>query len=619
MISSHLLLLLPKDRKWAIHLADFFERRRHGVGDEQFVSQIKALKVAMIQRWAGNPDWIDGLEWIKKNREGLPAGPISRLFKGDPSDHLKEVYLSILSVDKLFTKRTDHSLRQATEEAISFITAPYTGCEIPEKVPEGLLPGRVNSPTHNPTFNLAGFTTSKAGSLGYTGNQWMDSWIKTWNRSHPYMEFIRPTYKEHVWRRFKPSPIPSTFEGPHVGNVPTGKLHFLQEKGLKVRTICIPDSEFQAVLQPFHKALASYLATLPQDCTVDQDKGAEWCKRKLAQGFTLHSVDLKSATDRFPRKLQLAFARSIGMSEEWIQAFDVIVKAPQIVSPGRYIQYSVGQPMGFYGSFPLLALGQHGLVRWAARIVKKDPADRYVVLGDDIVISDDDIAAAYQFLLDRYGIPVSHHKCVTSDKVAEFAGYLITGKSTIKPVKPVIGSMNLDKALQYTKLRGSIPSSMRKWIALHILAHAPEEHGGLGLNPAGYSLETRYDWLDPEYSSSWESSMAEFFSPELVRSELMRLLYTDNRMITVKGQIVKEAYEHLDAWVNSIQVDDRHRFIRSIPGGFYHLANMYSHFLYATYRERLSGVPSSRYVKKKFGYFFVDQDGNEKARTELLP
>jgi len=87
---------------------------------------------------------------------------------------------------------------------------------------------------------------------------------------------------------------------------------------------------------------------------------------------------------------------------------------------GQTVSYSVGQPMGAYSSWPVFAL-THGLL--VSYLGSKVYADRnsYKILGDDIVIRDDDLSALYQRTLSNLQVPVSKAKTMSSDSTFEFA------------------------------------------------------------------------------------------------------------------------------------------------------------------------------------------------------
>jgi len=75
------------------------------------------------------------------------------------------------------------------------------------------------------------------------------------------------------------------------------KLYPLPDKGGKTRTIAIGDVWTQLSLGPLHKLCMKILASLPGDFTFKQDEAVtQMCRTKCPK----YSLDLKSATDRFP-------------------------------------------------------------------------------------------------------------------------------------------------------------------------------------------------------------------------------------------------------------------------------------------------------------------------------
>jgi len=267
-----------------------------------------------------------------------------------------------------------------------------------------------------------------------------------------------------------------------------------------VRPICTPHAEIQVVFQNFHRALNSILGRIREDCTFDQEEGANWASEQLRAGKTVYSIDLKSATDRFPLWLQLKFLEKSGIPKDWLDAFRVTAQA-KFKTPYGIIEYGCGQAMGLYGSFPLLALGQHGLVRMAGFLTGQSTKDKYRVLGDDIVISDKVLAEAYYKLLAKYDIPVSSHKCITSNRIAEFCGFLITKDSVNKGVKPKGKYENISLLVNYARAIGRIPRAVdkKRRDLLTPLVESPEVNGGLGLNPRGLSFAERDLYFDPLY------------------------------------------------------------------------------------------------------------------------
>lgn len=72
------------------------------------------------------------------------------------------------------------------------------------------------------------------------------------------------------------------------------------------------------------------------------------------------------------------------------------------------VAFGTGQPLAFYGSWPLFTLAHHNTVWLSAELV--DPGSRftaYAILGDDIVIGDAEVAAMYQKVVAMAKVQIS--------------------------------------------------------------------------------------------------------------------------------------------------------------------------------------------------------------------
>jgi hypothetical protein len=77
--------------------------------------------------------------------------------------------------------------------------------------------------------------------------------------------------------------------------------------------------------------------------------------------------------------------------------------------------------MGAYSSFAMLAMTHHTIIRYAA--LKADIHDfrSYAVLGDDVVIANDDVASYYLEIMNDLGVSINLSKSIISTDIAEFA------------------------------------------------------------------------------------------------------------------------------------------------------------------------------------------------------
>lgn len=80
-----------------------------------------------------------------------------------------------------------------------------------------------------------------------------------------------------------------------------------------------------------------------------------------------------------------------------------------------------GQPLGYH--WPTFALSHHILVWWCAEQVH--PGVRftsYAVLGDDVVIADQEVAKVYESALGGLGVTISYQKSwISHSGSAEFS------------------------------------------------------------------------------------------------------------------------------------------------------------------------------------------------------
>jgi len=90
-------------------------------------------------------------------------------------------------------------------------------------------------------------------------------------------------------------------------------------------------------------------------------------------------------------------------------------------APMREYKYAVGQPMGAYSSWAMLALSHHIIVQVAAMNCDKFSFKAYAILGDDIVIADDAVAAEYLSLMKLLGLEINLGKSLISKDFCEFA------------------------------------------------------------------------------------------------------------------------------------------------------------------------------------------------------
>jgi hypothetical protein len=278
-----------------------------------------------------------------------------------------------------------------------------------------------------------------------------------------------------------------------------GKLSVKEEPG-KLRIFAMVDALTQWLLYPLHTALFSMLQKIPQDGTFNQDRPVrELIERQRKAGTSkVWSFDLSAATDRIPVLLQeillgylafpnlaymwrrllcdrwyevpseyvKTFGRSAQIDPDWEsidKTYDVgetdperkarpgteefkkghtIWKGSKVRNwhPPAAVRYAVGQPMGAYSSFAMLAMIHHALVQFAAkRAGYRKWFTEYAVLGDDVVIACPQVAAAYVVLMREIGVGIGFHKSVISNNLSmEFAKRFFFKGEEVTPL-PLLG------------------------------------------------------------------------------------------------------------------------------------------------------------------------------------
>jgi hypothetical protein len=159
------------------------------------------------------------------------------------------------------------------------------------------------------------------------------------------------------------------------------------------------------------------LTKLPCDKTFTQDPFHKWDLNK--ENFW--SLDLSSATDRFPVELQkrlLARIYDITLAQSW----QFILSQRDFSTPeGGSVRYSTGQPMGTYSSWSVFTLTHHLVVYYCAHLNGLNNFNQYMILGDDIVIKNDAVAKTYIDVIGRLGVELSLQKTHVSSDTYEFA------------------------------------------------------------------------------------------------------------------------------------------------------------------------------------------------------
>jgi hypothetical protein len=175
----------------------------------------------------------------------------------------------------------------------------------------------------------------------------------------------------------------------------------------KRRVVGITDNWTQFLFRPLHDAIYAALYKVAEDGTSDQLGPVKILLESLkGKDVNLNSVDLSAATDRLPVNLQADILCALGLpGKEW----QSILRRGYRYGNDTYL-YEVGQPMGAYSSFAMLALTNHVIMMLAfsesgIQFTKKD--GMYAILGDDVAIRDSSVAASYTKIMTDLGVEIN--------------------------------------------------------------------------------------------------------------------------------------------------------------------------------------------------------------------
>jgi hypothetical protein len=211
------------------------------------------------------------------------------------------------------------------------------------------------------------------------------------------------------------------YEAEHKDLMNIRKLSIVEDPEAKARIIAIFDYWSQTALRPIHDLQFKILANLPCDRTFTQNP----IITDKEDGHSYWSIDLTAATDRFPVEIQKTVVKYL-FNQTIADAWQSILIDYDFYVPwsNERVYYNSGQPMGAYSSWSTFSICHHIVVAYAASKVERYNGRqfrKYILLGDDIVLYDDDVAKHYIEIMKRLGVETSPHKTHVSKTTYEFA------------------------------------------------------------------------------------------------------------------------------------------------------------------------------------------------------
>jgi len=224
-----------------------------------------------------------------------------------------------------------------------------------------------------------------------------------------------------------------------VSHFKTEGTHFrkvvcIPDREGKTREVAIMDYWSQTALRGFHQYLFKALKKIPQDCTFHQ--GGFTDKLNLCKDSNkFYSVDLSTATDRFPIEL-IKKVIEFPVGKDFANSWQNLMVGYPFYYPetNEFIHYSTGNPMGAYSSWNSFAISHHYVLFYCCKELginwKEAP---YILLGDDIVIKNDILAQKYMEVISELGLEFSLTKSHISYHCFEFAKRFFYNGQEITP------------------------------------------------------------------------------------------------------------------------------------------------------------------------------------------
>lgn len=196
-----------------------------------------------------------------------------------------------------------------------------------------------------------------------------------------------------------------------------GKIEVIKDPEGKFRLIAIVDYYTQLALRKLHNECFRLIKHIDCDRSYTQNPFHKW--EQNDESFW--SLDLSSATDRFPRLLQARLLAEM-YNKHYAFSWNRILETISFhTKDGNSIKYEVGQPMGTYSSWICFTLAHHLVVNYAAKLAGIENFNQYIILGDDIVIKNDKVAYYYIRIINKLGVDISPTKTHVSKDTYEFA------------------------------------------------------------------------------------------------------------------------------------------------------------------------------------------------------
>ena len=404
--------------------------------------RLKLLRLALIHYRASQPF---NIPWLSQHQDGRPKGILGYAFKYATKDTKRfNKIINLLMVHTLFYENS-----VSEDQKKKFMTGIDAKCipvadDFHKSLFQNIRSSIRNTHTiergNNHIFEYVGSPEKRCMTLFKSSSTPQDSLLHTELRLfntnggrflyNDFKTLYRPvingtSHQRYLDRQAAPYRVPEDYD------VIGGKISFIQEPGLKLRSVANPLRIHQMALKPLGNAIYKIVASLPWDCTFDQSKAHPHVQKALQKGSVVHSVDLSNATDFFPLDIQITVLKAMFGDIPDINLFEKISRSSWN-SPYGKLQWKQGQPLGLYPSFGSFTM-THGYLLWFLNGCRHN--NSFFVVGDDVVILDDWLNNRYLKFLQDHGCPYSPDKTISSNILSEFAGKIILSDAVIPQYK----------------------------------------------------------------------------------------------------------------------------------------------------------------------------------------
>lgn len=445
-------------RKESHQLLNEFEKWYRESGAEWTNSRIKDLRQWYESYLTGDPK---PPKWFKHSKEGLPLGIWKWVFKLPPAKALGVLSMNtVLYEHKLSETQKEkflHGLAGNDSRDPDKLRSYFPSHPVAKKWAEFSRMPDIKFPT---IFDMNGSCPIHDGHSSIRPEQNLGLGLEALRLSWEDVPQVTFDFLDSQnLLTYMPVDVVGNdyqleLDRPHSRNV--GRVSVIQQPQLKARIVGNPNRVLQVTLEPLKQIFMDTAKRLPTDVTHDQQSGVRWVQNKLRQGFTLAGSDLTSASDLLDVDLCFELVNRVfgfpdipGYSEYEKYFKEVSRSSWWCPALGTTVQWEQGDVLGTGPSFGLLTLTNNAsaLLAWRKDVLEhpefwRSPAGQHLsrqgvfrVVGDDIVMVER-IAQNYDDIISSLGGEINHTKTLTSNRVAEFAGRVITCESSyLKAIK----------------------------------------------------------------------------------------------------------------------------------------------------------------------------------------